>query len=226
MGSPSAENDEMCAGNGSDNDKLFCFGANTDETCSRVNASLPLTDNFECTNCWAGVTADLYYKISTVLGVPTKAEVGVRNTKITGALQVRAHGDTATELTSGSFDLFAPEVHFNFMAGSIPLNFTLSLPLRIDYSLGLKGQLDANAGAVLDVDFGDHAVSISPLVSLRKLCWKITPPHCPLNFALREMWMSLLIRKLKPTKWCSARSCPCTTTALRKSLTSTKIRLC
>jgi len=160
--SPSAENDEMCAGNGSDDDKLFCFGANTDETCSRVNASLPLTDNFECTNCWAGVTADLYYKISTVLGVPTKAEVGVRNTKITGALQVRAHGDTATELTSGSLDLFAPEVHVNFMAGSIPLNFTLSLPLRIDYNLGLKGQLDANAGAVLDVDFGDHAASISP----------------------------------------------------------------
>lgn len=48
------------------------------------------------------------------------------------------------------------------MAGSIPLNFTISLPMRIDYNLGLKGQLDATAGAVLDVDFGDHAVSLSP----------------------------------------------------------------
>jgi len=160
--SRSAEYDEMCAGNGPEDDALFCFGANTDETCSHANASLPLTDNFECTNCWAGVTADLYYKISTTFGVPTKAEVGVRNTKIIGAIQVHAHGDSATELTSGSIDLFAPEAHVNFMAGSIPLNFTLSLPLRIDYNLGLKGELDATAGAALDVDFGDHAVSISP----------------------------------------------------------------
>jgi len=71
-------------------------------------------------------------------------------------------GDSATELVSGSLDLFAPEVHFNFMVKAIPLNFTLSLPLRVDYNLGLKGQLDATAGAVLDVDFGDHAVSLSP----------------------------------------------------------------
>jgi len=160
--SRSAKDDGMCATNGSEDDQLFCFGANADETCSSANGALPLTENFDCTNCWAGITADLYYKLSTVLGVPTKVEVGVRNTKITGAIQIHAHGDSATELTSGSLDLPAPETHINFMAGSIPLNFTISLPLRIDYNLGLKGQLDASAGAVLDVDFGDHAASISP----------------------------------------------------------------
>jgi hypothetical protein len=157
----SADNDERCAGN-DDDDALFCFGANTDETCSHAGEPLIFTDNFECTNCWAGITADLYYKISTTLGVPTRAEVGVRNTKILGALEVRAHGDAATELTSGSVDLFAPEVHVNFMAGSIPLNFTFSLPTRIDYNLGLKGELDALGGADLDVDFGDHGVAVSP----------------------------------------------------------------
>jgi len=156
----SAENDGECASN--DNDQLICFGANTDETCSRAAASVQLTPNFECNNCWAGVTADLYYKISTTFGVPTKAEIGVRNTKITGALQIRAHGNAATELTSGSVDLFAPETHVNFMAGSIPVDLTLSLPLRIDYRLGLKGELDANAGAELDIDLGDHSAAISP----------------------------------------------------------------
>jgi len=158
----SAEDDEMCAPNGYPaDDALFCFGANTDETCSFAAASLPLTDNFECTSCWVGITTDLYYKVSTTFGVPTRAEVGVRNTKIGGGLQVRAHGDAATELTSGSVDLFAPEAHVNFMAGSIPLNFTFSLPTRIDYNLGLKGELDATAGAALDADFGDHGVALS-----------------------------------------------------------------
>lgn len=156
------EYDMMCASNGSEDDKLFCFGANTDETCSRSNSSLVLTDNFECNNCWAGITADLYYKLTQVLKVPTKIELGVRNTKISGALEVHAHGDGATDLVSGSIDLPAPEVHVNFMAGSIPLNFTISLPTRIDYNLGLKGQLDATGGADLNVDFGDHSVAISP----------------------------------------------------------------
>jgi hypothetical protein len=158
----SAENDGMCVSNGEEDDQLFCFGANTDATCSKAAGSLPLTENFECNNCWAGVTADLYYKLSTVLGVPTKIEVGVRNTHIAGAMQIRAHGDSATELTSGSLDLPAPETHINFMAGTIPLNFTISLPTRIDYNLGLKGQLDATAGAVLDIDFGDHAAIVTP----------------------------------------------------------------
>jgi len=157
-----ADKDEMCASNGDSDDALFCFGANTDETCTHAGGPLTFSDNFECTNCWAGITADLYYSISTTFGVPTKAEVGVRNTKILGALEVHAHGDAATELTSGSIDLFAPEAHVNFMAGSIPLNFTFSLPTRIDYNLGLKGQLDAIGGADLDVDFGDHGVSVSP----------------------------------------------------------------
>lgn len=152
----------MCAPNGyPEDDALFCFGANADETCSHANASLPLTDNFECTSCWAGITTDLYYKVSTTLGVPTRAEIGVRNTRIQGDLQLHAYGDSATELTTGSVDLFAPVAHVNFMAGSIPLNFTFSLPTRIDYNLGLKGELDAHAGAALDVDFGDHGVAVS-----------------------------------------------------------------
>jgi len=174
---PSPESDSVCANNGSGDDRLLCFGVNTDETCSRAAGSLQLTPNFECNNCWAGATADLYYKVSTTFGVPTKAEIGVRNAKITGALQMRAHGNAATELTSGSIDLFAPQTHVNFMAGSIPLNLTLSLPLRIDYNLGLKGELDANAGAELDIDLGDHSAAISPT----GVQWTNTPPSCGLE---------------------------------------------
>lgn len=157
-----AENDGACASNGESDDKLFCFGANADETCSNAGESIIFSENFECTSCWAGITADLYYSISTVLGVPTKAEVGVRNTKILGALSLHAHGDSATELITGSVDLFAPETHVNFVAGSIPLNFTFSLPTRIEYNLGLKGQLNAVGGASLNVDFGDHGVIATP----------------------------------------------------------------
>jgi len=126
-----------------------------------VNAasSLPINDNFECSNCFAGVTTDLYYKFETKLLKLERVELGVQNTKISGALEVHAHGDSATELTNGTISLPAKPAYINFMAGSIPVNLTISLPTQLDYSLGLKGQLDAVTGASVDVDFGDHFLS-------------------------------------------------------------------
>lgn len=154
-----AASDDLCASNGPSGDQAFCFGSNTDETCTQANTSLPITDNFECSNCFAGVTTDLYYKFETKLLKLERLEVGVQNTKITGALEVHAHGDSATDLTSGTISLPDKPAHINFMAGAVPVNLTISLPTHLDYSLGLKGQLDAVTGANVDVDFGNHFLS-------------------------------------------------------------------
>lgn len=157
-----AANDDLCASNSlppKDGDQAFCFGANVDETCLAAGSSLPIDDNFECSNCFAGVTTDLYYKLETKLLSVKRVEVGVQNTKIGGALEIHAHGDSATDLTNGTIAFPDTPAHINFMAGSVPVNLTISLPTHLDYSLGLKGQFDGVVGATVDVDFGNHFLS-------------------------------------------------------------------
>lgn len=137
-------------------DKNFCFGANTGDDCQGSLGVLPINDNFECSNCFVGVTTDLYYHFALV---SQKIELGIRNTQILGSLEMHAHGDAATELTSGSFTLPDKEAKINFMAGSIPVNITISLPTSINYDVGLKGQLEAVAGANVNIDFGEHTIT-------------------------------------------------------------------
>jgi len=137
-------------------DKSFCFGANTDVNCQASAGVVQIDDNFECSNCFIGVTTDLYYHLKLL---KKQVQLGITNTKIVGSLEMHAHGDSATQLTTGTISLPDKETKINFMAGAVPVNITISLPTSINYDVGLKGQLDAVAGANVNIDFGEHYVT-------------------------------------------------------------------
>jgi len=149
-----------CMSKSGDHD--FCVGGNTDD-CHGPRATLPINDVFECDNCFAGLSTDLYYNLEIKFFKLKKVEVGLRDSHLRGALQVHAHKDVATgPLVQGSIPLIdgAQSAHIKFyIAHIIPFDLQISMPTTLEYSLGLHGSLDAVAGAELDIDLGDHFIS-------------------------------------------------------------------
>merc|ERR1712070_122541 len=149
-----------CMSKSGDHD--FCVGGNTDD-CHGPRASLPIDSVFECDNCWAGLSTDLYYNLEIKWFKLKKVELGLRDSHLRGALQVHGHKDAATgPLKTGSISLIdgakAAQVKF-YIAHIIPFDLHISIPTTLEYSLGLHGSLDAVAGAELDINFGDHFIS-------------------------------------------------------------------
>jgi hypothetical protein len=149
-----------CAG--PSGDQAFCIGANT-EDCSTAASVLPVNDMFDCENCFAGATTDLFYDLEIgLLGNLKKVELGLQDTHIRGSLELRGHADAAVPLASGSIPLVDPSksIKISFtVAGIIPVDIEISMPTSLDYDLDVHGALDATAGADLDFNLGDHFVS-------------------------------------------------------------------
>jgi len=140
----------------------FCVGGNTDD-CRTPRDELPIDDVFNCDNCFAGVSTNLYYSVEIKWLQLHRVEVGLKDTHVRAALQVHGHKDVATgPLKTGSISLVDGEktAKVNFMVGGVfPVSLTMSMPTTLEYSLGLHGSLDAVAGAELDVNLGDHFIS-------------------------------------------------------------------
>jgi hypothetical protein len=148
-----------CAEKEGDHD--FCVGGNTDD-CKTRRASLPINDLFSCDSCFAGLETDLFYSLEIKWLKLQRVELGLRDSHLRGAVEVRAQKDAAGQITSGSIPLIdgAKEAQVKFkIAGIIPFDLKISMPTTLEYSLGLHGSLDALAGADLDIDLGDHFIS-------------------------------------------------------------------
>jgi len=147
---------------GPSGDRDFCVGGNTDD-CITSRENLAIDDVFNCENCFAGVSTDLYYTVEIKWLKLHRVEVGLRDTHLRAALEVHGNKDVATgPLKTGSISLLdgqkAAKVNF-LVAGFFPISLSMSMPTTLEYSLGLHGSLDAVAGADLDIDLGDHFIS-------------------------------------------------------------------
>eukprot|EP00927_Polykrikos_kofoidii_P046444 TRINITY_DN4068_c0_g1_i6.p1 TRINITY_DN4068_c0_g1~~TRINITY_DN4068_c0_g1_i6.p1 ORF type:complete len:346 (-),score=53.93 TRINITY_DN4068_c0_g1_i6:214-1251(-) len=145
----------------SSGDKALCIGANQDATCAHAKSDFPLAHGFDCVNCFAGATTDLFYKLSvsgfTLYGV----EVGLQNTHLRGAVEVHGAASGASEPVKGQITLLdgdkTAKISFK-IAKIVPVDITVGLPTILDYSVGVSGSFEATAGADLDIQLGDHFV--------------------------------------------------------------------
>jgi len=140
----------------------FCVGGNTDD-CKTSRENLAIDDVFNCENCFAGVSTNLYYSVEIKWLKLHRVEIGLKDTHLRAALQVHGQKDVATgPLKTGSISLVdgqkAAKLHF-MVGGVFPVSLSMSMPTTLEYSLGLHGSLDAVAGADLDINLGDHFVS-------------------------------------------------------------------
>lgn len=147
---------------GPSGDRDFCAGGNTDD-CKTSRENLPINDVFNCQNCFAGVSTDLYYSVEIKWLKLHRVEVGLKDTHVRGALEVHGQKDVATgPLATGSISLLdqSHAAKVSFMVGGVfPVKIGISMPTALEYSLGLHGSLDAVLGADLDISLGDHFIS-------------------------------------------------------------------
>lgn len=154
---PAPEASHLCGKK--DSDKAICVGSNIDETCTRAASSIPLSDVFDCQNCFASASMDLFYVLNISKRSLKGVEVGLRGNHLRAALEVHGHQEGSGPVTQGTVNLIDHHTvaEWSFMvAGLVPVHIKVSLPTVIDYALTWKGALDASAGVDLDIDLGDH----------------------------------------------------------------------
>jgi hypothetical protein len=147
---------------GPSGDRDFCVGGNTDD-CMSSREKLAIDEVFNCDNCFAGVSTNLYYSVEIQWLQLHKVEVGLQDTHVRAALEVHGQKDVATgPLKTGSISLVDEQktANINFMVGGVfPVSLAISMPTTLEYSLGLSGSLDALAGADMDINLGDHFIT-------------------------------------------------------------------
>lgn len=157
---PAPENNAVCGGK--KGDKAICVGSNIDDTCTHAASDVPIDDSFDCQNCFAGASMDIYYALNVSAFNLKGVEVGLRGNHLRGALEVHGHKEGSGPIAQGTIDLISADktakIHF-MIANIIPVDISVSLPTSLDYSLSWEGAMDAAAGVDLDIDLGDHFVT-------------------------------------------------------------------
>lgn len=141
-------------------DKAFCIGANVDPTCTKAAKDEPLNTNFDCKNCFAGATTDLFYSINISDRRLQFVKVGLQNTHLRGAVEMHGAASGSVTPLNGSLQLVSShpaKISFK-VAKLFPVDITVGMPTVLDYSLTVDGSIDASVGADLDIDLGDHYV--------------------------------------------------------------------
>jgi hypothetical protein len=140
----------------------MCVGANVDNTCKAAAKDIALNQYVDCPSCFAGLTTDLFYNLSMKFFTLEEVTVGLQNSHLRAAAEVHGHADKAITFPTGKIDLVSDKSLFKasfLIANIIPVDIEVSVPTAFTYSVGLKGSIDATAGAVLDVNLGDHFVT-------------------------------------------------------------------
>jgi hypothetical protein len=143
-------------------DKTMCVGANVDPTCTAAAKDIALNQYVDCPSCFAGLTTDLFYSLSVKFFTLEEVTVGLQNSHLRGAAEVHAHTDKGVTLPTGKIGLISDRSLFTAsfkVAGVIPVDIEVSVPTSFTYGVGIKGAIDATAGAELDVNLGDHSVT-------------------------------------------------------------------
>jgi hypothetical protein len=159
---PSPEANAKCGDDPTQGDRPICVGSNVDATCSTSSDVVPINDILDCRNCFAGAGTDLYYSLN-ITGTELQAvEVGLRGNHIRGAVEVHGNKQGSGPLSSGTMDLVdasrTAKISFK-VAKVVPVDITIGMPTSLDYAFSWDGELDAVAGADLDIDLGDHFVT-------------------------------------------------------------------
>lgn len=157
---PTPESDHLCQhtiGADPHGDKALCIGANVDSSCAKAAKDEPLNRYFDCKDCYAGATTDLFYSINMSQSRLQAVKVGFQRTHLRGAVEVHGVVSGSAEPLKGSLQLINSTVKISFKVAKVfPVDITVGMPTVLDYSLSVDGSIDAVAGADLDIDLGDH----------------------------------------------------------------------
>jgi len=156
---PSPEANAQCTDDPSHGDKPICVGANIDETCSTSVADVPINNVLDCQNCFAGAATDLYYTLNISAFRLRGVEVGLRGNHLRGAVEIHGQDQASGPIAQGAIDIVdaskVAKIHFT-VAKFVPVDITIGMPTSLEYNIGWDGELDAVAGADIDIDLGDH----------------------------------------------------------------------
>merc|ERR1719433_681385 len=146
-------------------DKPFCYGVNQDGTCTSAKADIPLEGGkFDCKECFVGVSADMYYKLNYTWTSLNSVEVGVRDAHLRGSAALHSHPSGSTTAVKGTKVLVDNSTRFTLIDKTVgcpvcvKVKITVAVPTSVDYEVTLKGEADVTAGAMVDINLGDHAI--------------------------------------------------------------------
>jgi len=135
----------------------ICVGENTDN-CIQAKKSIPITNHIECSNCFLGATAELFYEIDIKWLQLQTVEVGLRNNHLKGAAEFHTHAPFSMH-HSGQIPLLTNEQKFSYsfkVAKVFPVVIEIAQPTNLTYDVSLNGAIDVTAGADMDYTIGDH----------------------------------------------------------------------
>lgn len=165
---PSQEHSEHCLGGlGStpSNHKQFCFGANQDAACTGAKeAVLPLEDGFECKDCFVAASADAFYKLNYSAWSVHSVSVGVNNLNVRASATVRRTETESDKPAVGKKTLAGtdkPFTIFDSLVGCpacVRVTFKIGVPTTLAYDLSWKSDGTGEAGASLDMEFGNNSI--------------------------------------------------------------------
>lgn len=140
-------------------DMPFCVGANANNTCTGAKNKFDIIKNeLECSDCFGGLTMDLYYSFDFKKFLPHDLSLGIKNAHIYG--DARVHPKVPNFKKSGKIPLIGMTPRtFKFPAGIIPFTISLSFPTSLSYDFEENMAPNFTAGVYFEHNFGDHYIN-------------------------------------------------------------------
>lgn len=187
------ENDRICHMK-DDADKIICIGANADKTCQHAAETKPVNDWFECKNCFAGATTDLFYRLNISGGSLQDVAIGLQKTQVNGAVEMFAHKTKTFDSLKKTIALPTGRQIFSllFHAGPLPVSITASMPnSELDLSFQPTLSAEATLGVDIDLDLGDYFVQWTKAGGFSTTTGKFTPKATPVFEADAQLTASV-----------------------------------
>jgi hypothetical protein len=163
---PSPQHAAKCSATGDSTpsgDKQFCYGVNQDDTCDAAKEDIPIIDGkLDCKNCFVGAKADVFYALNYSWDKLHSVEVGLKDLHLKGSVSVHAHASGSATPLKGSKVLEDKSFTVIDQLVGCPVcvkaKIVLAAPTSVDYEVDVQAEADVEAGAEMDIDFGERSV--------------------------------------------------------------------
>eukprot|EP00697_Spironema_sp_BW2_P003454 gnl/Spiro4/14604_TR7865_c0_g1_i1.p1 gnl/Spiro4/14604_TR7865_c0_g1~~gnl/Spiro4/14604_TR7865_c0_g1_i1.p1 ORF type:complete len:441 (-),score=135.66 gnl/Spiro4/14604_TR7865_c0_g1_i1:62-1351(-) len=149
-------------------DKDICIGMNTDDSCQKAAASLPIYSNkyvqIACSDCFLAFNADLFLTMSIRLFHLNQLAGGFRNMAVNGALvfDMQAQNTWSTGVDK-QITIAQPTTVVSFNIGPIPIRLWFNINMHVVADSTFNAQAHATVGANAVWSLGDLSVSWDPV---------------------------------------------------------------
>lgn len=138
----------------------FCFGFNTDNSCSRPLSSIQLfhTDIIDvvCDNCFIGFGGNVFFDLEFSNFHLKKVAVGFKEMKLIGGLGVNVHaGKDMSYVYNKIYTVLSKFKLVSFNIGLLHFEINVDLPIDIYFSADMSAIANLNVGSDLNVNIGN-----------------------------------------------------------------------